>query len=76
VKDEKDDLFADPYSIVVTCRKHFSQLLNYMRLMIVRQIEMDTTEPLVTEPSAFEVELAIENLKVTNHQVLVKSYQN
>ena len=25
------------------------------------------TEPLVPEPSAFEVELAIEKLKVTNH---------
>jgi len=56
-------MFADPYSIVVTCRKRFSQLLHYMRLMIVRQIEMDPAEPLVTEPSAFEVELAIKNLK-------------
>jgi len=40
--NDEDDLFADPYSIVVTCRKHFSKLLNYMRLMIVRQIEVDS----------------------------------
>ena len=28
------------------------------------------------EPSAFEVELAIEKQKVTNHQVLIKSQMN
>jgi len=56
-------LFADSYSIVVTCRKHFSQLLNYMGLKIVRQNEMYTAEPLVTEPSAFEDKLVIEKLK-------------
>jgi len=44
-----------------------------MGLKIVRQNEMYTTEPLLTEPSAFEDELAIEKLKATNHQVLNKS---
>jgi hypothetical protein len=34
--------------------------------MDVRQAEIHTVEPLVPEPSAFEVELAIENLK--NHK--------
>ena len=29
----------------------------------VRQTEINTAEPLVTEPSVFEVELAIEKLK-------------
>ena len=38
-----------------------------------RQEEIHTAEPLVPEPSAFEVELAIEKLKTTNHQVLIKS---
>ena len=56
-------MFADLYSIVVTCMKHFSQLLNYMGLKIVRQNEMYTAEPLVTEPSAFEDTLVIEKLK-------------
>ena len=56
-------MFADTYNIVVTCRKHFSQLLNYMGLKIVRQNEMYTAEPLLTDPSAFEDELAIEKLK-------------
>jgi len=30
----------------------------------------------VPEPIAFEIEMAIEKLKRTNHQVLIKSQQN
>jgi hypothetical protein len=42
----------------------------------VRQTEIHTAEPVVSEASAFVVELAIEKLKVTNHQVVIKSQQN
>jgi len=42
----------------------------------VRQTEIYTTEPLVPEHSAFEVEMAIEKLKYINHKVLIKSLQN
>ena len=42
----------------------------------VRLTEIHTTEPLVPEPSVFEFGLAIEELKVTNHQALFKSHQN
>jgi len=42
----------------------------------VRQREIQTVEPLVPEPSAFEVELATEKLKVTYHMVLIKFPQN
>jgi hypothetical protein len=46
-------------------RNYFSQLLNVQHgVNYVRQAEMHTAEPLVPEPSAFEVELAIEKLKV------------
>jgi len=38
--------------------------------------EISTAEPIMPEPSAFEVELAIEKQKDTNHQVLIKSQQN
>jgi len=42
----------------------------------VRQTEIHTVEPLVPEPSAFEVELAIGKLKkIANRQVLIKSQQ-
>jgi hypothetical protein len=44
-------------------RKHFSQLLNAHGVNDIRQTEIHTAEPLVPEPSAFEVELAIEELK-------------
>jgi len=44
-------------------RKHFSQLLNIHGVNYVRQTEIHTAEPLVPEPSAFEVEMTIEKLK-------------
>ena len=63
VKDEKGDLVADSHSIMARWRKYFSQLLNVHGVNDVRQAEIHTEEPLVPEPSAFEVELAIEKLK-------------
>ena len=44
-------------------RNYFSQLLNVRAVNDVRQAEMHTAEPLVPEPSAFMIELAIEKLK-------------
>ena len=66
VKDEKGDLVADSHSIMAKLRNYFSQLLNVHEVNNVRQAEIHTVEPLVPEPSAFEVELAIEKLK--NHK--------
>jgi len=44
-------------------RNHFSQLLNVHAVNDVGQTEIHAAEPLVPEPSAFEVEMATENLK-------------
>ena len=44
-------------------KNHISQLLNVHRVNDVRQTEIHTAEPLVPEPSVFEVEMAIEKLK-------------
>jgi hypothetical protein len=63
VKDEKGDLVVDSHSILARWRNHFSQLLNIHGVNDVRQIEVHTAEPLVPEPSAFEVEMAIGKLK-------------
>ena len=63
VKDEKGDLVANTYIILARWRNYFSQLLNVHRVNDVRQTKMHTAEPLVPEPSASEVELAIEKLK-------------
>jgi hypothetical protein len=57
-------------------RNYFSQLLNVHGDSDVKQTEIHTAEPLVPEPSAFEVEMAIEKLKVKNHQVLIRFQQN
>jgi hypothetical protein len=63
VKNEKGDLIADSHSITARWRNYFSQLLNVHGVNDVRQAEIHTAEPLVPEPSAFEVELAIAKLK-------------
>jgi len=41
----------------------FSQLFNIHGVNEFRQTEINTTEPLVPEPRAFEVELGTEKLK-------------
>jgi hypothetical protein len=43
--------------------EYFSQLLNVHGVNDVRPAEIHTAEPLVPEPSVFEVELAMEKLK-------------
>jgi hypothetical protein len=63
VKDEKGDLVADSQSIVARWRNCLSQLLNILGVNDVRQIEVHMAEPLVSEPSAFEVKMAIGKLK-------------
>ena len=63
VKDEKGDLVADSNSIMAWWRNSFSQILNVHRISDVRQAEIHTAEPLLPEPSALEVELAIEKPK-------------
>ena len=63
VKDETGDLVTGSYSILARWRDYFSQLLNVYGVHDVRQTETHTAEPLVPEPSAFEVDFAIEKLK-------------
>jgi hypothetical protein len=49
-------------------RYNFSQLLNAHGVNDTRQTKIRTAEPLVPEPSAFEVELATEKLNKKNHK--------
>jgi len=76
VKDDKCDLVADSHSILARWRNCFSQILTVHGVNDVRQTEINTSEPLVPEPSASDGELAIEKLKGTNYQVLIKYQQN
>jgi len=63
VKDENSDLVTDSHNILARWRNYFSQLFNVHRVNNVRQTEIHTAEPLVPEPNACEVEMAIEKLK-------------
>jgi hypothetical protein len=42
----------------------------------VRQIEIHTAEPLVPDPSPFEVEIAAANLKSVNRQAVIRFRHN
>jgi len=63
VKNDEGDLFADSHSILARWGNYFSQILNVRGVNDVRQTEIHTAESLVPEPSASEIELAIEKLK-------------
>jgi hypothetical protein len=56
-------LVADSHNILFRWRNHFFQILNVYGVSCVRRKEIHTTEPLVPEPSVFEVEMVIEKLK-------------
>ena len=55
MKDEEGNLVTDSYSILARWRKHFFQLFNVHRVNDVRQTEIHTVEPLMPEPSDFEM---------------------
>jgi hypothetical protein len=61
VKDDNFDFLAVSYSIL---RINFHQLLNLHDFNDVRKTEIHTTEPLVTEPSPFEIDIASERVKM------------
>jgi hypothetical protein len=63
VKAEKGDLVTDSHSIWAWWRNHFSKLLNVHGVNDVRETIKHIAEPLVPQPSAFEVEMAIKKLK-------------
>jgi hypothetical protein len=63
VKDDRGDLLADPYKMLVRWKEYFCQLFNLHGVGGVRQTEMHTAEPFLPQPSASEVEVAIWKLK-------------
>ena len=55
--------------------KYGIRLFNVHGVKAVGQAEIHTAEPPVPEPSTAEFELAIDKLKVTNRQILIKYRQ-
>jgi hypothetical protein len=63
VKGENGDILADSHSILSRWKNYFCQLLNVQGVNDDNQTEAHTTEPLVPEPSSFNIEVAIEKLR-------------
>ncbi|KAJ4439290.1 hypothetical protein ANN_07411 [Periplaneta americana] len=65
IKDENGDLLADSPSILNRWKNYFAQLLHVHRpnRNDRDEIEIQTAEPFIPEPTLSEVEIAIENLK-------------
>jgi hypothetical protein len=63
IKDENGNLLADPQSVLNRWKNFFNQVLNIHGVHNVRQMDIQTAEPLVPEPSLFEVEIAIGKLE-------------
>jgi hypothetical protein len=61
--DENPNLSTNPQNILNRWKNFFNQLLNVHAVHDVRQMDINTVEPLVPEPSLAEVEIAIRNLK-------------
>ena len=55
-------MVTDCHSLLARWRNHFSQLFNVHGVNDIRQTYIHTAEPLVPEPSAFEIEMVIETL--------------
>ena len=49
-------MVTDCHSIVARWRRHFYQIFNVRGVSDVRQRKIHAAEPLVPEPSAFEIE--------------------
>ncbi|KAJ4427607.1 hypothetical protein ANN_25255 [Periplaneta americana] len=65
IKVENGDLLADSHSILNRWKNYFGQLLNIHRPNGNDQdeIQIQTAEPFISEPTLSQVEIAIENLK-------------
>jgi hypothetical protein len=56
-------MITGSHSILTTRRNHFSHLLKVHEVNDGRHTEIHTAEPIVPQPSAFEIEMVIEKLK-------------
>jgi hypothetical protein len=64
VKDENGDLLAESHNILNRWKNYFSRSFNVSKVIVENLIEIHAAEPLVPDPSSFEVEIATEKLKM------------
>jgi hypothetical protein len=55
IKDENDNLLADPQNVLNSCKNFFNQVINVHGVHNVRQMDIHTAEPLVPESSLVEM---------------------
>ncbi|PSN51212.1 hypothetical protein C0J52_13668 [Blattella germanica] len=72
IKNEKGDMLADAKSILNRWGNYFNQLLNVHGEEEIEENNVQTAEVLVEAPSAIEVEMAIEKLKMRLHNTELK----
>jgi hypothetical protein len=63
IKNEDDNLRADPQSVFNRWKNFFNQVPNMHGVHDVRQMDIHTAEPLEPEPRLVEVEIAIGKFK-------------
>jgi hypothetical protein len=63
IKDENGNLLANFHSVLNRWKNFFNQVLNVHGVHNVRQMDIQTAEPLVPKPSLVKVEIAIRKLK-------------
>jgi len=71
-KEENGDLLADSQNILNRWKNYFCQLLNVYGVNDVRQTEVYTAKPSVTEPSSLRMKLLLKSWKLINCQVFIK----
>jgi hypothetical protein len=64
VKDENGVLLDNSHNILNRWKNYFCQLLNVHGVTDIRQIKMYRAEPSVPETNCFQVDIAIEKLKM------------
>ena len=75
IKNE-NELLLDFNSILNKWKVYFSKLLNMYKDNDVGEIDMQTAEPLIPEPTFLKVEIAIETLKKYKSPVSNKFLQD
>jgi hypothetical protein len=63
IKDENGNLLPDPHGVLNRWKNFFNQVLNVYGIHDVRQMNIQTAEALVPEPSLVEVETPVGKLK-------------
>jgi hypothetical protein len=59
IRDENDNLLADPQRVLKRRKNFFNQVLNVHGVHDVRQMDIHTAEPLIPKRNLVKVEIAV-----------------